>query len=94
MDFGPLSQMLAMNPYLMGGGPVPLPNGASMMQQLMGAAGLHQGWAGALSGKTVNQLWMKEDPGSKVGTFTTLYSILDSMQNMSADFRRRGSCRG
>lgn len=59
MDFGPLSQAFSMNPFLMGGGSG-IPNG-SMMSQLMGAAGLHQGWAGALSGKTVNQLWMKDE---------------------------------
>lgn len=57
MEFGPLSQMLAMNPYLLG-----MPNG-SVMHQLMGAAaaGLHQGWAGGMAGKPMGPLWNKEE---------------------------------
>ncbi|KAG8237954.1 hypothetical protein J437_LFUL016299 [Ladona fulva] len=55
LDYGSLSQALQMNPYLLANGA-----GNNMMSQLMNPA-FHQGWAGGLSGKTVNQLWMKEE---------------------------------
>ncbi|XP_046385917.1 protein strawberry notch [Ischnura elegans] len=55
LDYGSLSQALQMNPYLLSNGA-----GGNMMNQLMNPA-FHQGWAGGLSGKTVNQLWMKDE---------------------------------
>lgn len=45
---------MGLNPFLMQGN-------SSLLSQLLNQTSMHQGWAGALPGKTVSQLWMNDE---------------------------------